>query len=163
VQLIAAVSKTGGLGRGGRLLFSIPDDLARFKQLTWGGTVVMGRKTLDSLPGGRPLPGRVNVVLSRTGKVSTQDVTVCRNVTELESLLPTLPEPISVIGGGEIYRLLLDRCDVLHLTEVEEDPEADVWLPMPDETNWNLTWESPMQEAQGRSYRYCTYERRGEP
>ena len=158
MQMIAAVDRNWGLGREGELLFSIPEDLARFKALTLGGTVIMGRRTLESLPGGKPLPGRVNVVLSRRADYAPQGMTVCKDLPELERLLPELPEPVSVIGGGEIYDLLLDRCDVLHLTKIHAAREADAFFPDVDRLpQWKL---AAREEHLGcPAFTFCTYER----
>lgn len=161
MQLIAAVDRNWGLGKDGRLLFSIPEDLARFKALTIGGTVIMGRKTLESLPGGRPLPGRVNVVLSKQTGYSPEGVLTCADLNRLEELLPVLPAPISVIGGGEVYRQLLDRCTTLHITKIHASASADVFFPNVDLLpQWQLAAREEQIGGSGLTVSYCTYERR---
>jgi|GEM_PF-1741624 len=121
MNLIAAVSRNWGIGNEGKLLFNLSGDLRRFRTLTEGNHVIMGRKTLESLPGGRPLAGRNNIVLSRTLDAGTPGVTVCRDVAELKQLTKKIPtDKLFVIGGGEIYRLLEPLCSYAYITWVDE-------------------------------------------
>ena len=107
MNAIAAVSAAWGIGREGDLLFHISGDLKRFRALTSGGTVIMGRKTLDSLPGGRPLPKRRNVVLTRDSAFAREGVEAARSLEEVLSLVEGEdPETVWVCGGGEVYRML---------------------------------------------------------
>lgn len=127
MNAIAAVSRDWGIGRAGELLFHIPEDLRRFRALTTGGTVIMGRKTLDSLPGGRPLPNRRNLVLTRNAAFARPGVETVRSPEELPALLEGQdPDRVWVCGGGEIYRLLLPWCRTCHITRVYEDRKSVV-------------------------------------
>ena len=140
MNAIAAVSRDWGIGRAGELLFHIPEDLRRFRALTTGGTVIMGRKTLDSLPGGRPLPNRRNLVLTRNAAFSRPGVEAVRSLEELLALLEGQdPDRAWVCGGGEIYRLLLPWCRTCHITRVYEAPESDAFFPDLDRLpQWRL-------------------------
>lgn len=156
MKLIAALSANWGIGLDGKLLFQIPDDLRRFRALTTGGTLVMGRKTMDTLPGGVPLPRRKTVVLSRNPDYRQAGAAVVHSVEELRSL--RLPEPVFVAGGGEIYRLLLPWCDEAYLTRVDACPPANVFFPRLDrDSRWRLVEQSEKRTWQTLSYRFCQY------
>ena len=156
MKLIAAVSRDWGIGLGDRLLFRIPEDLHRFKELTMGGTLVMGRKTMDTMPGGRPLPGRTTVVLTRDPGYRKDGVLVLHDPKELAEY--TLPQPVFAAGGGEIYALLLPLCDEAYLTHVDAAPEADVFFPRLDEqAGWHMAEKSAPRTHDGLTYRFCRW------
>lgn len=132
LTLIACVDEKLGIGRQGKLLLHNKEDMAHFRAETLGQVVIMGRKTLESLPGGRPLADRMNVVLSRS--LQRDDVTVCRSLEELWGLLGRVrrekPDRRFVcIGGGEIYRLLMPYAKEILLTEVAGEFAADTFFP----------------------------------
>ena len=155
MKLIACIDKKRGIGKNNMPLFSIPGDLRFFKEKTFGNTIVMGRKTLDSLPDGRPLDGRKNIVLSRDPGFSREGVTVCRSIDELTSL-PS--DDVYVIGGGEVYRELLPFCDTAYITEVDAARDADAFFPDLDPADgWLLTDESDTITENGLRYRFMTY------
>jgi dihydrofolate reductase len=122
---VAAMGANRVIGRDGELPWHIPGDLKFFKQLTTGGTILMGRKTHDSI--GRPLPKRRNLVLSRTGS-GAEGVEVFSSLDEIDRTVPS-DEKIYVIGGAEVYRLTMDRWDEVYLTRIEGDHEGDTFLP----------------------------------
>lgn len=148
MKLIANADRNWGIGKNGNLLLHIPEDMQRFKAVTMGKTIVMGRKTLESLPGSKPLPGRKNIVLTRNKDFSAEGVTVCHNPEELD-------DDVIVIGGGEIYSLLLDKCDVAYITRVDIDGRADTFMP-PLGDGWELI-ESEEKEYEGIKYSFETY------
>lgn len=155
LTIIAAVARNGVIGRDNRLIWRLPDDLARFKALTMGHAIIMGRKTFESLP--HLLPGRTHYVLtSNEDYEAPEGVILCPTV---EALLAALPEGDHFIIGGEaIYRLLLPYADRLDLTEVDEDAEGDAWFPSFDRTAWVKTSEV---EGLGEvPHRFVTYERK---
>ena len=132
LKLIACLDKERGLGREGELLVRLPEDLARFKQLTMGGVLIMGRKTMESLPG--PLPGRVNLVLSRSlGSKAANGFEILGSLTELWPRLGELclqgQQDFWCIGGAEIYKLLLPYVGEAYLTRVPGTYGADAFLP----------------------------------
>ena len=159
MDAIVAVDARWGIGRDGDLLFRISADLRRFKALTMGHTVVMGRRTLQSLPGGRGLPGRRNLVLSRQGDLAPKGAEAFCEVA-LFALLGEQKEDAFVIGGAQVYRLLLPVCRRLYVTQIDADGGADVFFPEPAPELWRITEQSPWQEEQGLRYRYLTYERK---
>lgn len=148
MKLIVNIDRNGGIGKDGKLLLHIPEDMQRFKSLTMGKTVVMGRKTLESLPGGKPLAGRKNVVLTRNKDFHVDGVTVCHSIDEID-------EDAIVIGGGEIYSLLLDRCDTAYITRTDIDGGADTFMPKLG-SEWQLT-ECEEKEYKGIKYKFETY------
>ena len=130
MNAIAAVSLDWGIGKGNDLLFHIGEDMKRFRALTTGGTVIMGRKTLDSMPEGKPLPRRRNIVLTRQKDFAREGVETAASVEEVLSLVAGEdPEKVWVIGGGEIYRQMLPHCRLCYLTRVYARPESDVYFP----------------------------------
>ncbi len=155
MKLIVAVSADWGIGRDNQLLFSLPTDMKFFRTMTKGATVIMGRRTLESFPGGQPLKGRENIVLSRDPAFRPEGVTVVRTPDEL----PDRPDAF-VIGGEAIYRLLLDRCDTAYITKVDAHVPADRFFPdldaLPD---WQLAEAGPPQEENGLTFRFLTYRR----
>ncbi|WP_328991047.1 dihydrofolate reductase [Kribbella sp. NBC_01245] len=135
IILIAAVGSNGVIGRDNDLPFRIREDLQRFKRLTLGHTLVMGRKTYDSI--GRPLPGRRTVVVTRQSDWSTPGVEVAHSLDDALKLADG--NDLYVAGGGEIYLQALPHADRLELTEVDQAPEGDVTFPVFDRTAWTET------------------------
>ncbi len=155
LTMIAAVAANGVIGRDNRLIWHLPDDLRRFKKLTMGRAVIMGRKTFESLP--KLLPGRTHYVLTRnTDYAVPEGVILCHSP---EELLAKLPEGENfVIGGGEIYRILLPYADQLDLTEIEKDYDGDAFFPQIDPTEWKV---KASEEGAGAPvpHRFVTYRR----
>ena len=133
ITLVAAVAKNGVSGRDGDLPWRLPDDLRTFKRLTLGKPVVMGRKTWDSI--GRPLPGRHNVVMTRSRDFEAPGASVVRSADEALELLAD-DEEIMIIGGGAIYRQFLDRANRIYLTEVDAEVDGDVTFPELHDAEW---------------------------
>ncbi len=162
MKLIAAVDQNWNLGCRGELLFRIPADLKRFRTCTSGNVVVMGRKTLQSLPGGKPLPNRTNIVLTRNTGFAAQDVSIAHSIEELSGLLrqPAFAgKEVFVIGGAEIYAQLLPYCESALITHVNAIREADCSLPdLGALENWVLAERSEDQFHEGLSFSYVTYQ-----
>jgi dihydrofolate reductase len=125
LAIVVAVARNGVIGAGNRLPWRLPDDLRRFKALTRGKPVLMGRRTFESI--GRPLVERTNVVLSRSA-TPIAGCTVVDSVTAALALLASAPQ-VMVIGGAQIYRHCLDRCSTIHLTRVHAEIEGDIRFP----------------------------------
>ena len=120
MNLIAAVDKNWAIGRNNKLLVSIPDDMKFFRETTTGKVVVMGRKTLESFPGKKPLKNRVNIVLTGDRSYQADGAVIVHDMEELHEELKKYPsEDIYVIGGESIYKQLLDECDVAHITKID--------------------------------------------
>jgi dihydrofolate reductase len=151
VVLIAAVGRNGVIGRDNDLPWRIREDLQHFKQLTLGHTLVMGRKTYDSI--GRPLPGRRTVVITRQPDWSADGVDVVHTLDDALKLADG--NDIYVAGGGEIYRLALPSADRLELTEVDRSPEGDVTFPAIDPASWTETARDPRE-----GFTFVSYVRR---
>ena len=132
LYLIAALGRNRVIGVTGDLPWRLPDDLKRFKALTLGQTLLMGRKTWTSL--GRPLPGRDNRVLSRAPRFAAEGARVFDRLDA--ALACPQGEAVWVIGGGELYAALLPRATRLYLTEVDAAPEGDTWFPALDPAQW---------------------------
>ena len=165
MKAIAAVNEKGYIGKGGDLLYSIKEDLAFFARTTKGKTLVMGRKTLLSLPNGKGLKGRTNIVLSRSmteAEAAEREVLIARDVKALFALLEGLgadQSDVFVIGGGEIYALLLPYCDALYITRVLSSEIGEVKFP-------EITEDFSLQKGEVRyagdlAYRFDTYVRLG--
>ena len=155
MQAIVAVSQSWGIGKDGRLLFRLSADLRRFKALTTGHTVVMGRKTLQSHPGGKGLPNRRNLVLSRRMDYAPENAEV---VTSVEALLRTAGEDAFVIGGQQVYEQLLPHCERVHVTKVLADAPADAFFPNLDEDPaWRIASVSDVLTESGISFQYVEY------
>jgi dihydrofolate reductase len=137
ISLIAAMARNRVIGRDNRLPWRLPPDLKRFKELTMGHTLLLGRKTFESI--GRPLPGRTMLVVSRQTGYSPDGVQVAHSVEEaLDRAREAGESELFVAGGAEIYRQTLPVADRLHLTRIEEDFSGDVCFPEYDESQWTL-------------------------
>lgn len=159
MNAIVAADLDWGIGRDGDQLCYIPADLKRFKALTTGHAVILGRKTLSTFPGGRPLPGRRNLVLSRSADFQCPGAEVFAG---LPALLEQAPEDAFVIGGGEVYRQLLGRCERVYVTRLERVFRADVRFPDLDaDPCWTLTDSQGGLVHQGLGFRYDLYQRVG--
>jgi dihydrofolate reductase len=134
VSIIVAADERGAIGRDGGLPWRLPDDLRRFKALTLGKPVLMGRRTWDSI--GKPLPGRHNVVITRQPGLEIPGATVVASLDAAFAAAGDVPE-VCVIGGAEIYRLALPRTDLIHLTRVHAEVAADAWFPALDPADWD--------------------------
>lgn len=154
MNAIVAISENGGIGKDNGLLFHISADLKRFKELTSGHTVIMGRKTLQSLPGGRGLPNRRNIVITRDIDFTAERAEIVHSVDEALALAE---EDAFVIGGASIYQAMLPYCDKVYLTKVYADAEADVFFP--SLCGWQVVRRSEMQEENGLRFQYIDYMR----
>lgn len=163
VTIIVAVARDGAIGRRGDLLFHISDDLRRFKRLTMGHPIVMGRKTFESFPKG-PLPGRTNIVVTRRRDYDGRGATVAGSLDEaLKIAAAEETGRIFIIGGGEIYRQAFGIADALELTAIDASVmDADTFFPEIADADWQLTEKSePMTDPKTSiSYSFKTYTRR---
>lgn len=149
LSMIVARSKNNAIGKDNKLLWHIPEDLQYFKEKTLGKTIVMGRKTYESI--GRPLPGRRSVVMTRDSSFSVDGVDVVNSVDEVLSLLNTNHE-IVIIGGDSVYKQFLEHADTLYVTEIDYEFEGDTFFPeITDE--WELTSSEEGKES-GNEYKY---------
>ncbi len=163
MNLIVAVDRNWAIGLKGNTLVDIPADRKLFREETMGKVVVMGRKTLESLPGGQPLAGRKNIVLSRDPDVRVKGAVVCRSMEEaLEECGKYPSQDIFVAGGQEIYQAFLPYCDVAHVTWIDYTYEADTYFPnLEKDKEWVLAAESEEQTYFDLCYEFRMYCRRG--
>lgn len=133
VSVVVAADERGGIGRSGGLPWHLPEDLRRFKALTMGKPIVMGRRTWDSI--GRPLPGRRSIVVSRQPGLAIEGAEVVGSLEQAFDIAAEAPE-VCVIGGAELYRLALPQADLVHLTRVHAEVEADTFLPPLEPSEW---------------------------
>lgn len=150
MKAIAAVDKNWGIGLKGKLLVQIPADQRFFRETTTGQVVVMGRKTLESFPGGSPLKNRVNIVLTRGGSSLPDGVEVAHSIEELKDILERHEDKeIYCIGGEEVYRQLLPLCDECYITKIDKSYEADAFFPNLDkDPEWELVHDGGEDEEE---------------
>ena len=142
---IAAVDKNWAIGNQGHLLISLPEDQKGvFRKYTAGHTVVFGRKTLETFPGQRLLPNRVNVIMSRSFDYEKEGAMVLHSVDELEDFLALTSDEVYLIGGASLYNSLIGLCDKAIITSIRAEFEADCWFPKLDgDPEWELEEEEP--------------------
>lgn len=157
---VAAIDLLGGIGNEGKLLCHLKDDLKHFRHLTKGKTVILGRKTLYTFPGQKPLPNRENVILTHDKNFECENAVVCHSIEEvLEHCADKNPDDVIVIGGGSVYEQFSPYITKFYLTRIYELFPADTWLRL--HGNWKVTEESALHEENGISYQYLTCEQIG--
>ena len=161
MNIIVAVDKNWGIGKDNRLLVSIPADMKFFRTTTTGKVVVMGRKTLESFPGGQPLKNRTNIVLTRDVNYKVKDAVIVHSVEELlEELKKYDSEEVYVIGGDSVYSAMLDHCDTAYVTKIDFAYEADTWFPKLDEReDWSPAEASEEQTYFDLEYQFVKYKK----
>ena len=158
---IAAVDNEWGIGFNNELLESIPQDLKRFKELTTDKIVIMGKKTWDSLPR-KPLPNRINIIITRDTKLNSYDNVIFMNLDEAKTFLKHTDKDVFVIGGGFIYKELLPLCTYIYLTKIyKSHQKIDTYFPNLDEfTSWLKIEESDIFNYNDLSYQFLDYKRK---
>ena len=176
IIVIAAVARNGVIGKDNQLLWHIPEDMAHFKTLTAGQSVLMGRKTWESLPPRfRPLPGRRNIVISRQVDYAAPGAEVAGSLENALNLASTAINDASapataaifIIGGAEIYAQAIALADRLDITEVDLAPEGDTWFPEISTVDWEKIPKTPPEKtpssASGTGFAFVTWQRKGRP
>lgn len=156
VIIIAAAAKNRVIGKNNAIPWHIPEDMKRFKKLTWGHPVIMGRKTFESIKEklGGPLPGRKNIVItSQKSYQAPQGVEIFN--FPLEALRAYQNQDVFIIGGGKIYQQLMDYADLIYLTKVEKEVEGDTFFPKISQEEWQL-----VKEEKKDGYSFCIYQRK---
>ena len=159
MKAIVAVDKLWGIGKKNDLLFSLPADMAYFREKTLNKVVVMGSNTLKSFPGGKPLKNRTNIVLFPGGE-KRDDCIVVDSLDELRETLKSYDtDDVFIIGGAMFYRTMLPYCSEVYVTKVDADGGAEVFYENLDEKKeWSLKWTSEAQETNGLTIRFTIYE-----
>lgn len=162
MNIIVAVDKNWAIGKNNKMMWSLPGDMKFFREKTTGHVVAMGRKTLESFPGGLPLKKRTNIVLTGNQDYQVKDAVFVHSPEEmLEELKKYDPEEVFVIGGGSIYRMMLPYCDVAYVTKIDHAYEADTYFPNLDEMDdWEMTEVSEEQTCFDLEYVFTKYERK---
>lgn len=161
MKAIVAVDKNWAIGYHNKLLVSIPADMRFFKQETTGKVVVMGKRTLESFPGGRPLKNRINICLTRDKNFTDPDAIIVHSIDEvLEKVKEYNTDDVYVIGGESIYRQLLPYCSLVHVTKIDYAYQADSYFPDLDGMDeWEITGESDENTYYDLEYSFVRYER----
>lgn len=160
MKIIVAVDKNWGIGKNGNLLFNIPEDMKFFRETTTDKVVIMGHNTLKSLPNGKPLKNRVNIVLSKDKSLKINGAIVCSSVDEvLEKVKGYNSDDVFVIGGQKIYEQFINFCKFALITKVEESGDADTFFPDVDKmSNWKCIAMSAIKYEGEIKYRFTIYE-----
>ena len=157
ITMIVAAAANHTIGKDNQLLWHISEDLKRFKQLTSGHAIIMGRKTFESLP--KALPNRTNIVITRKKDYSAPGAHVCHSLEEALEMASTDPQPF-IIGGGEIYKQALPFTDTIELTRVHKAFEGDAFFPEISPLTWECVQESEKkQTASGLAYTFMTFKK----
>ncbi|GLP97347.1 type 3 dihydrofolate reductase [Paraferrimonas sedimenticola] len=159
IALIAAMAHDRVIGKDNQMPWHLPEDLKHFKATTMGKPVVMGRKTFESI--GRPLPGRLNLVISRQSDYAPDGVSVASSVEQAVEIAKAHGdiEELMIIGGGQLYRMMLPFAERLYLTHIDLAAEGDTRFPEWDDGSWQCIEQSQHTNDKGLSYQFCTYER----
>ena len=162
MNAIVAVDSNWAIGNKGQLLISIPADMKMFRQETTGKVIVLGRKTIETFPNARPLPNRVNIVMSSNMDYKVDGATVVHSVEELlEELKQYNTEDVYIIGGDSVYKQMIDYCDTVHVTKIDREYEADAFFPNLDKMpEWEITAESEEQTYFDTTYAFVKYEKK---
>ncbi|MBE7722071.1 MAG: dihydrofolate reductase [Lacrimispora celerecrescens] len=162
MNIIVAVDKNWAIGNQGQLLVSIPEDKKLFRDETMGKVIVMGRKTLESLPGKQPLYGRTNIVLTKNPDYKVKGAVVCHSLTEAMEELGKYPEEdCFIIGGQSIYEQFLPYCNTAHVTYIDYRYSADTYFPNLDQDpSWEMAAESDEQTYFDLCYTFRMYQRK---
>ncbi len=151
IILIAAAAENNALGKDNQLLWHLPEDFKRFKQITSGNYIIMGRKTFESFP--KPLPNRTHVIITRQKDYIAEGCIVVHSLEEAIEISPK-EEEVFVIGGAEIYKQSIENADKIELTRVHSEFEADAFFPEFNTSNWNLVFSEKHTKDEKHQYDY---------
>ena len=159
ITMIAAAAENNALGKDQDLVWHLPDDFKRFKKLTTGHHIIMGRKTFETFP--KPLPNRTHIIVTRKDNYLKKDATVVSSLEKALEFAKNDKQPF-IIGGGEIYKLGMEVADKIELTRVHGTFDADTFFPEIDEEKWKLVAEDfhPKDEKHDYAFTYLTYVRK---
>ena len=157
LQIVVAYSRNRVIGKDNDLPWKLPGDLAHFKRTTMGCPIIMGRKTWESL--GRPLPGRLNVVVSRNPAYVAEGASVCSTLEEALQACADTPRAC-LIGGEQLFRLALPQVDEIIATEIDADIDGDTWFPELQANEWEEVERLPQPEENGLRYDFVTLRRK---
>lgn len=161
MNAIVAVDNNWAIGNKGKLLVSIPNDMKMFRQETTGKVIVLGRKTLETFPGGLPLKNRTNIILTKDPNYSVKDGIIVHSIDELlEELKKYDSDSVYIVGGDSVYKQMLPYCDVCHVTRVYHTYESDAYFPdLSKDENWKMTIETEEMTCFDIEYTFQKWER----
>lgn len=164
MNIILAADRNWAIGKDNDLLIHLPGDLKYFKKMTTSKTVIMGRKTLESLPGGKPLPNRRNIILTRADDFQVSGAEVLNSIEDVLHLIKSgdlKSDEAFVIGGADIYKQMMPHCDKFYITKIDAELPADRYFVDLDQVDGlEITWSGPIEEYKGTKYQHVLYERR---
>ncbi|MEO5943086.1 MAG: dihydrofolate reductase [Ferruginibacter sp.] len=153
ISLIAAAAENNVIGKGNKLPWSLPEDMKFFKNTTWGMPVIMGRKSYDDM--GKPLPGRINIVVTKQNDWSAENVQVAKSIEEALTLAEAANcKEIFIIGGGNIFKQSIDLADKIYLTRVHGTPDGDAFFPEIDEGKWKMIDNIDFEKNEKHQYSF---------
>lgn len=161
ITLIAAVAANGAIGKDNQLLWRIPEDMKRFKEVTSGHAVIMGRKTFDSLP--QPLKNRINIVITRNPNYRTPEgILIAHSLDESFEIAKQFDSNPYVLGGGRIYHEAIEQVDFLDITHIDKEFQGDAYFPEIDPNIWQIEAQSQWfnNEQESFNYRFVSYGRK---
>lgn len=160
MDLIVAVDENWGIGKDGQLLIRLSEDMKRFRKMTIGNVVIMGRKTLQTFPDQKPLPERRNIIMTHNTEYVCLGAEVCHTIQEvLRKIEKERKKQIFIIGGGTIYQQFLPYCERAYVTKIYQTFVADTYFKNLDEDyHWKLIAQEPMKEENGVCYAFFTYQ-----
>lgn len=163
MNIILAADRKWAIGKDNDLLIHLPGDLKYFKKMTTGKAVIMGRKTLESLPGGKPLPNRRNIILTRSKDFEVPGAEVFHSIEDVLQFIKSgnlESDETFIIGGAEIYKQMMPHCDKFYITKIDAELPADRYFVDLDQIeDLEITWRAPAEEYQGTKYQHVLYER----
>ena len=159
MNFIVVVDKNYGIGKDNGLLTYLPEDLKFFKEKTLGKTVIMGRKTLESLPSSKPLPNRKTIVLTTNKDLAYKDVQIAHSLEELFKIIKDDPsDDIFVAGGAKIYEQLIPYCEYGYITKIHQSFNADTFIENIDQSeNWEFIWQSERKNYKDKEFTFTKY------
>ena len=153
ISLVVAAATNNAIGKGGKLLWNLPNDIKFFKNVTWGMPVVMGRKTFESL--GKPLAGRKNIIITRQAGWKAEGAVVVKSIEDaLFVAKETDAKEVMVIGGGEIYKTVFEKAKRIYITRVDAEFEADTFFPVIHPKHWHLVSQQNHEADEKNAYNY---------
>ncbi len=163
MKIIVAVDKNWAIGKNGDLLLRIDEDLKRFREITTGNVIILGRKTVETFPNKKPLVDRINIIVTRNSVYKNEEAVVCKSIEEaVEESKKYVDKDIFVVGGGQIYNQMIDMCDTAIVTKIDYAFEnADTFIMNLDESEeWYISEMSDIFYQQNIPFRYVTYKRK---
>lgn len=153
ISFVVAAAKNNVIGKDNKLVWNLPNDMKFFKNITWGMPVVMGRKSFEAL--GKALPGRKNIVLTRQDDYKAKDAIVVKTMDEAKAVVKEMDvKEMMVIGGGEIFQMVMPEAKRIYLTRVDAEPDGDAFFPKVNPAEWNLVSKKDHEADAKHAYNY---------